>query len=77
MRIPDYNLDPPEAKSVMVCPDCGNEIYAWNTVYELEQGYFVCEDCFRDSISEVPTETLADHFDVRYMTADEIIGGRK
>lgn len=51
---------------VMVCPDCGGEIYKGDTVYELEMGYFVCDRCFRESFDSVPTETLADRFDIRH-----------
>lgn len=72
MALYDCNLDPPEEKHIRVCPDCGGEIYKGDTVYELEQGYFVCESCFRDSIDRVDTHTLADHFDISYMDAGDI-----
>ena len=33
-----------------VCPCCGEEAGEWT--YEIRPGYFVCEECFRESVRD-------------------------
>lgn len=71
-RVRDYMLDPPEEKPIMVCPDCGGEMYGNERMYEVSDGYFVCESCFKTWLSYIPPFEFADKFGISYLKAGEI-----
>lgn len=72
MPIRDYMLDPLEEKPIMVCPDCGGEIYKNDRMYEVNIGYYICEECFKNWVSYMPATDLADKMQISNRRAIEI-----
>jgi hypothetical protein len=57
--IPEPSTEPQEEK-YEVASGCGHEVYSGELLVEW-YGKQLCEDCFRDRITDMSTEELAGH----------------
>lgn len=56
----------PEGKN-RVCCECGEGMLPWADAYEIERGEWVCEECFKDFVSQLDVYTLADALNINHL----------
>lgn len=70
--LPERPLEPPAPPPPdCVCDECENWFYGDETIY-ISDGRRLCPDCFREELSELSTEELADLVGAEKITAEEV-----
>ena len=71
---PEPSLNPPkESAPDCVCEECEGWFYGDERIY-ISDGRRLCPDCFREELSELSTEELADLVGAEKTTAEEVDG---
>lgn len=69
--IPERPLEPPEPTPDFICDECENWFYGDEPVY-ISDGKYLCEECFREQITALPTDELAEMAGAQIITAQEV-----
>ena len=56
----------------ITCAECLCECDSAETLYKW-MGVWICEDCFRDKITDLSWREIADYLDVETATAEEFL----
>lgn len=69
--LPERPLEPREPLPDCVCDECENWFYGDERIY-ISDGRRLCAECFREELSELSTEELADLVGAEKTTAEEV-----
>ena len=69
--LPEQPLEPRDPLPDCVCDECGNWFYGDERIY-ISNGRKLCIDCFREELSELSIEELADFVGAEKTTAEEV-----
>ena len=69
--LPERSLEPREPLPDCVCDECGNWFYGDEKIY-ISNGRKLCPECFREELSELSIEELADYVGAEKTTAEEM-----
>ena len=69
--LPEQPLEPRDPPPDCVCDECGNWFYGDEQIY-ISDGRRLCAECFREELSELSTEELADLVGAEKTTAEEV-----
>ena len=68
--LPEQPLEPRDPPPDCVCDECGNWFYGDERIY-ISNGRKLCPECFREELSELSIEELADLVGAEKTTAEE------
>ncbi len=57
--IPEFELEPPEARAAALCGMCGGEMYRGERYYVWDNAW-VCADCMKTLIDAMGTDGVAE-----------------
>ena len=69
--LPEQPLEPRDPLPDCVCDECGNWFYGDERIY-ISNGRKLCPECFREELSELSIEELADLVGAEKTTAEEV-----
>lgn len=69
--LPEQPLEPRDPLPDCVCDECGNWFYGDEQIY-ISNGRKLCAECFREELSELSIEELADLVGAEKTTAEEV-----
>ena len=69
--LPEQPLEPRDPLPDCVCDECGNWFYGDERIY-ISDRRRLCAECFREELSELSTEELADLVGAEKTTAEEV-----
>ena len=69
--LPEQPLEPRDPLPDCVCDECGNWFYGDERIY-ISDGRRLGAECFREELSELSTEELADLVGAEKTTAEEV-----
>ena len=69
--LPEQPLEPRDPLPDCVCDECGNWFYGDERIY-VSNGRKLCAECFREELSELSIEELADYVGAEKTTAEEV-----
>ena len=69
--LPEQPLEPRDPLPDCVCDECGNWFYGDERIY-ISNGRKLCPECFREELSELSIEELADYVGAEKTTAEEV-----
>lgn len=69
--LPEQPLEPREPLPDCVCDECENWFYGDERIY-ISNGRKLCPECFREELSELSIEELADYVGAEKTTAEEV-----
>ena len=69
--LPEQPLEPRDPLPDCVCDECGNWFYGDERFY-ISNGRKLCPECFREELSELSIEELADLVGAEKTTAEEV-----
>lgn len=69
--LPEQPLEPRDPLPDCVCDECGNWFYGDEQIY-ISNGRKLCAECFREELSELSIEELADYVGAEKTTAEEV-----
>ena len=69
--LPEQPLEPREPLPDCICDECGSWFYGDERIY-ISDGQRLCPDCFREELSELSIEELADLVGAEKTTAEEM-----
>ena len=69
--LPERPLEPREPLPDCVCDECGSWFYGDERIY-ISNGRKLCPECFREELSELSIEELADYVGAEKTTAEEV-----
>ena len=69
--LPERPLEPREPLPDCVCDECENWFYGDERIY-ISNGRKLCPECFREELSELSIEELADLVGAEKTTAEEV-----
>ena len=69
--LPEQPLEPRDPLPDCVCDECGNWFYGDERIY-VSNGRKLCPECFREELSELSIEELADLVGAEKTTAEEV-----
>ena len=69
--LPEQPLEPRDPPPDCVCDECGNWFYGDERIY-ISNGRKLCHECFREELSELSIEELADLVGAEKTTAEEV-----
>ena len=70
--LPEQRLEPPAPPPPdCICEECGDWFYGDERIY-ISNGRKLCPECFREELSELSTEELADLVGAEKRTAEEL-----
>lgn len=70
--LPEQRLEPPRPPEPdCICDECGNWFYGDERIY-ISNGRKLCPECFREELSELSIEELADYVGAEKTTAEEV-----
>ena len=69
--LPEQPLEPRDPLPDCVCDECGNWFYGDARIY-ISNGRKLCPECFREELSELSIEELADLVGAEKTTAEEV-----
>ena len=69
--LPEQPLEPRDPLPDCVCDECGSWFYGDEQIY-ISNGRKLCPECFREELSELSIEELADLVGAEKTTAEEV-----
>ena len=69
--LPEQPLEPRDPLPDCVCDECGNWFYGDERIY-VSNGRKLCPECFREELSELSIEELADLVGAEKTTAEAV-----
>ena len=69
--LPEQPIEPRDPLPDCVCDECGNWFYGDERIY-ISNGRKLCPECFREELSELSIEELADYVGAEKTTAEEV-----
>ena len=69
--LPERPLEPRDPLPDCVCDECENWFYGDERIY-ISNGRKLCPECFREELSELSIEELADYVGAEKTTAEEV-----
>ena len=69
--LPEQPIEPRDPPPDCVCDECGNWFYGDERIY-ISNGRKLCPECFREELSELFIEELADLVGAEKTTAEEV-----
>ena len=69
--LPEQPIEPRDPLPDCVCDECGNWFYGDEKIY-ISNGRKLCPECFREELSELSIEELADYVGAEKTTAEEV-----
>ena len=69
--LPEQPLEPRDPLPDCVCDECGNWFYGDERIY-ISNGRKLCPECFREELSELSIEELADLVGAEKTIAEEV-----
>ena len=69
--LPEQPLEPRDPLPDCVCDECENWFYGDERIY-ISNGRKLCPECFREELSELSIEELADLVGAEKTTAEEV-----
>ena len=69
--LPERPLEPRDPLPDCVCDECENWFYGDERIY-ISNGRKLCPECFREELSELSIEELADYVGAEKTTAEEM-----
>ena len=69
--LPEQPLEPRDPPPDCVCDECGNWFYGDERIY-ISNGRKLCPECFREELSELSIEELADLVGAEKTIAEEV-----
>ena len=69
--LPEQPIEPRDPPPDCVCDECGNWFYGDERIY-ISNGRKLCPECFREELSELSIEELADLVGAEKTTAEEV-----
>ena len=69
--LPEQPLEPRDPLPDCVCDECENWFYGDERIY-ISNGRKLCPECFREELSELSIEELADYVGAEKTTAEEV-----
>lgn len=69
--LPEQPLEPRDPPPDCVCDECGSWFYGDERIY-VSNGRKLCPECFREELSELSIEELADYVGAEKTTAEEV-----
>ena len=71
--LPEQPIEPRDPPPDCVCDECGSWFYGDERIY-ISNGRKLCPECFREELSELSIEELADYVGAEKTTAEEVNG---
>ena len=69
--LPEQPIEPRDPPPDCVCDECGSWFYGDERIY-ISNGRKLCPECFREELSELSIEELADLVGAEKTTAEEV-----
>ena len=69
--LPEQPIEPRDPLPDCVCDECENWFYGDERIY-ISNGRKLCPECFREELSELSIEELADYVGAEKTTAEEV-----